>query len=355
MSSRAAPSEGLFVARGSEGRGPRWLPLFGVIKLLGRSTRRRLPVVEWDVDGQREAGNQLPAGKVVMVAIGEILRYLPVGMKARGPRIRLCRAFASERLVVVRMSAIDNSLKHIAQRVGEGKHVVLCGGEDGNLFNFVGGITVLGGEAIVVDGPGHEQSAADTKARGQAVDGLENDSRAQGVRGKAQANGTGEVGVKESGEQLPGVDRLVTFDNVIDEDREDTIAGPKYSDWNSVPDLQVTQPISEVRNAVRLIDLEAVSAEEHFAAADGREQFRREVTGIAGAVCIEDPDRADGAANGVGASAQKPTRHDPSNASKTGSPVPPCLWRRRYPWQLGRSGLRSIQSGQPARPRSDSE
>src|SRR5712692_3679418 len=211
------------------------------------------------------------------------------------------------------MAAIDNSLKRVAQRVGEGQHVVLGGGEDGNLFNFVGGITVLGGEAIVVDGPGHEQSTADTKARGQAVDGLEHDPRAQGVRGKAQANGTGEVGVKKSGEQLSGVDRLVTFDNVIDEDRKDTIARPKYSNWNGVPDLQVTQPISQVRNAVRLIDLEAVSAKENLAAADGREQLRREVTGIAGTICIEDLDGGDRTANRVGASAQKPTRQDPSN------------------------------------------
>jgi hypothetical protein len=59
-----------------------------------------------------------------MMAVVEVRRYLPVGMKLGGGRIWRSRTFASQRLVIIRMASIDDSLQGIAQRKGKGENIV---------------------------------------------------------------------------------------------------------------------------------------------------------------------------------------------------------------------------------------
>jgi hypothetical protein len=59
-----------------------------------------------------------------MMAVVEVRRYLPVGMELGLGRIWLAWAFASQGLAAVGVASIDDSLKGIAQRKGEGKDIV---------------------------------------------------------------------------------------------------------------------------------------------------------------------------------------------------------------------------------------
>jgi hypothetical protein len=63
-------------------------------------------------------------------------------------------------------------------------------------------------------------------------------------------------------------------------------------------------------NAIGLIHFEAMGADENLASTNGREQIWRQVTGVAGTIGIEDFDGADRTSDGLGASAEKPTRHE---------------------------------------------
>jgi hypothetical protein len=115
----------LFVTSGGEGRGPRRLPLCGISKLSRCSHRWDLPLLNWDVDGQRKLRHQLLAGKVVVVTVVKISGYLPVRLQTGSGWIRLRRTLPSERGAVVGVTAIDYSLKRVAQGKCKGKNVVL--------------------------------------------------------------------------------------------------------------------------------------------------------------------------------------------------------------------------------------
>ena len=91
-----------------------------------------------------------------MMAVVEVHRYLPVGMELGRGRIWLTRTFASQRLAVIRVAAVDDSLKGIAQRKGEGKDIVSSRGQQRDLVNLIAGIAVLARKAIIVDGPCHD-------------------------------------------------------------------------------------------------------------------------------------------------------------------------------------------------------
>jgi hypothetical protein len=295
--SLVVPGEALSVASGSESCGPSGRPQLCPSKERRRPIGWIRPTVGWDVDGQRESGRNRLLGKVVVVAVVKIRRNLPVGLQSRGRRIRLRRSRASESRVVVRVVPVNDSLERVTERVCKSKNVVARRGQNRDLVNPIGGVAVLSGETIVVDGTGHQQRATDMKVAVQAGDGLQHDSGAQGVRGKREADDTGKVGVDKSSEQLAGVDGLAAFDNVIDEDGNDAVARPEHADWNSAPDLQGVEPVCKVGDAVPLIDLEAVSGTKNLAAVDSAKQILLEIAGIARPVCIKDLNRCDGTAN----------------------------------------------------------
>jgi hypothetical protein len=74
-------------------------------------------------------------------------------------------------------------LQRVAQREGEGENVVLQRGEEGDLVDLADGIAVLIGEAIVIDGAGYQENAANLEAP-QAPDGLQDDASSQRMGGK---------------------------------------------------------------------------------------------------------------------------------------------------------------------------
>lgn len=58
--------------------------------------------------------------------------------------------------MVKRMAAIDDPLKRVAQREGEGQNIIAGRCEERDLLNSIGGTGVFSAEAVIIDGGSHQ-------------------------------------------------------------------------------------------------------------------------------------------------------------------------------------------------------
>ncbi len=116
-------------------------------RCLGRHWSRRRNLARL-----RKACEKRGSWYVIQVAVVEFFRYLPPGTQARSKLTGLGRPFPPQCCAVVRMAAVYDALKRIAQRERSRKDRIGSGCQERNLVNLGGRFCILIGQAVIING-----------------------------------------------------------------------------------------------------------------------------------------------------------------------------------------------------------